>query len=373
MKRLTLSVSNDVYTDQRVNKMAITLSKMGFRVCIKGVRRTDSPPFKPEYARVKLMNIWFQKKFPFYAELNTRLFFSLLFNPPDILVSNDLDTLLPNYLVSRIRGRHLVFDAHEYFTGTPEVASRHFVYRFWKMLERRLLPRQKHMITVNQSIAALFEGEYGISPIVVRNLPLYRPLKESQEKIPGIPANTRIILLQGTGINIDRGAEELVMSMMPQYGIEDAILLIIGSGDVLPVLKDMVGSKGLTERVRFLPKMPPGKLRIYTQCASIGVSLDKDTNINYRYSLPNKIFDYMMAGVPQLVSNLPELVRIIERYKTGVVVKSHDPAEIAGCIKSMLSDTASLEQWRNNSLEAARELCWEKEEQAVKNLYAKFF
>ncbi len=370
MKNLCLSVSNDVYTDQRVNKMAITLNRMGFNISITGVLRKDSPSFSPEYASVKRLPLFFHKKFLFYAELNIRLFFSLLFKRADIFVSNDLDTLLPNYLVSRIRRKPLVFDAHEYFTGTPEVTSRPFVYRVWKSLEGWLLPKQKHIITVNESLAALYEGEYGIRPAVVRNLPLYSPPAGDRGEIPGLTGNTPIILLQGTGINIDRGAEELVMSMRPEYGIENAVLLIIGSGDVLPVLKKMVQNEDLGERVIFMNKMPPDRLRAYTRCASIGVSLDKDTSINYRYSLPNKIFDYMMAGVPQLVSDLPEPVRVIEKYNTGLILPDHNPGEIARSIRQMLSDTRSWELWHKNSLEAARELCWEKEEQTVKDLYA---
>ncbi len=370
MKKINLSVTNDVLTDQRVNKMARTLNDMGFKVTITGVRRKDSKPFDPPYAKIKRIPLMFHKKFLFYAEYNLKLFFHLLFKRFDILVGNDLDTLLPNHLIARLKRRPLVYDAHEYFTGTPEVVGRPAVYRCWKMLEKALFPRQQCIITVNESIASLYEKEYGKKPYVVRNLPVY---KTPRGHIPAdelsLPPHKDIVLMQGTGINIDRGGEELVMAMRPEYGIKNALLLVIGSGDVIPSMKAMVKREALHDRVWFLEKMPPEELYEYTIHARIGVSLDKGTNLNYRYSLPNKLFDYMMAGVPQLASDLPELARIINQYNTGMLVRSHEPAHIARCIRQMLSDRGQWRTWHANSLEAAKELCWENEENIVKEIY----
>ncbi len=373
MKKVHLSVTNDLFTDQRVLKMARTLHQMGYEVHLCGVKRKDSKPFNPEYATVKRIPLLFHKKFLFYAEYNLKLFFHLLFRSYDVLVANDLDTLLPNHLISRLKRKPLVYDTHEYFTGTPEVVSRPFVHKVWKGLERWLFPRQQTIITVNGSIAKLYEEEYGKKLYVVRNLPLYR---KYQAALPAdelsLPADKKIILLQGTGINIDRGAEELVEAMKPGHGLHHTLLLIIGSGDVIPLLKKTVDAHMLHDRVWFIDKMAPDQLYDYTVHASVGVSLDKDTNINYRYSLPNKIFDYMMAGVPQLVSRLPELEKIVRTYNTGLIASSHDPSHIASRIKDMLSDPLQWKRMHKNSLAAARELCWENEEHTVRTIYQPF-
>ncbi len=373
MKKVHLSVTNDLYTDQRVLKMARTLYSMGFDVYLCGVKRKDSKPFNLEFATVKRIPLVFHKKFLFYAEYNLKLFFYLLFRRYDVLVANDLDTLLPNHLISWLKRKPLVYDTHEYFTGTPEVVSRPFVHKVWKGLERWLFTRQKTIITVNDSIATLYEEEYGRKLHVVRNMPFYR---KPEASLPAdelsLPADKHIILLQGTGINIDRGAEELVEAMKSEYGLKNILLLVIGSGDVLPELKKRVMAQKLEHRVWFMGKMPPDQLRDYTMHASVGVSLDKGTNINYRYSLPNKIFDYMMAGVPQLVSRLPELERIVSTYQTGMIADSHDPAHIASCIHTMLTDTAKWKSWRKNSLAAAKELCWESEEGTIRKIYEGF-
>ncbi len=373
MNKVILSVTNDVLTDQRVNKMARSLNDMGFDVRITGVMRKDSKPFTPAYATVKRIRLLFHKKFFFYAEYNLKLFFFLLFNRFDLLVANDLDTLLPNHLAALLKGKPLVYDTHEYFTGTPEVVSRPRVYRFWKWLERSLFPRQKTIITVNRSIASLYEKEYGKQLHVVRNLPRY---KVPRGLIPAdelsLPPHKDIIIMQGTGINADRGAEELIMSMRPAYGIKNALLLVIGSGDVIPGLKNMVKAEHLQDRVWFFDRMPPQELYEYTSHAKIGATLDKDTSINHRYSLPNKLFDYLMSGVPQLSSNLPELAAIIKKYQTGMLINSHDPRHIAHCIVQMLNDQEQWKVWHHNSLEAAKELCWENEEQTVREIYQPF-
>ncbi len=370
MKKVHLSVTNDVFTDQRVNKMAQTLHAMGFEVYITGVRRKDSKAFSPLYARVKRISMMFHRKFMFYAEYNLKLFFYLLFKRFDLLVSNDLDTLLPNHLVAFFKRKPLVYDAHEYFTGTPEVVSRPLVQRFWKNLEKFLFPRQKTIITVNHSMATLYGNEYGKKLHVVRNFPRYKAPRGS---IPAdelsLPPDKDIILLQGSGINIDRGGEELVMAMRPEYGLKHVLLLIIGSGDVIPKLKSMAGKEGLNNRVWFLDKMSPEELHEYTIHAKIGASLDKGSNLNYRYSLPNKLFDYMMAGVPQLTTRLPEIEAIVTKYNTGMLIRNHDPAHIAQCIRDMLSDRDRWNTWHLNSLKAAKELCWENEEKIVRKIY----
>ncbi len=373
MKQVLLSVSNDIGNDQRVIKMASTLKQMGFKVGVVGIRRKDSAPFSIQGIDIYRMPLLFQKGFLFYAELNIRLFFHLLINKADLLVSNDLDTLLPNHLVGRIKGIHIVYDTHEYFTGSPEVSGRPLVYRFWKSLEKWLFPKQKTIITVNNSIAHIYSKEYGKTLHVVRNLPVY---KEFAGHIPrnslGLPPLKDLIVLQGTGINTGRGAEELIRAMDLKHGLNHVVLMIIGGGNALPALKDLTGSLGLQNRVLFFNRMPYDEMMEYTRHARIGLSLDKDNSINHRYSLPNKIFDYMMAGTPQLVTDLPEVSNVVNIHNTGLIIKEVSPETIARGIQKMLSDKTQMKTWETNCLEAAKTLCWNKEKRVVEKIYAPF-
>jgi len=315
------------------------------------------------------MVLLFEKGPLFYAEFNLRLFFFLLAHKASLLISNDLDTLLPNFLIQKLRKTQLVYDAHEYFTGVPELLKRPFVQRIWKRIERQLMPSITHMVTVNDSIAALYQKEYGIVPLVIRNIPLakktesgYTPSRFDLE----LSDDKKVILLQGAGININRGAEEAVLAM--QF-TEGAILLIIGDGDVIPTLKSMVLDLNLGEKVRFLPRQSLERLAAYTAMADIGITFDKDTNINYRYSLPNKLFDYIQAGLPVLASPLPEVKKIIEKYGCGTFIENHNPQHIAAIFTQILNDDQFLSECRTNALKAAILLNGETEQLPLRSLF----
>ncbi|MFN3555503.1 MAG: glycosyltransferase [Bacteroidales bacterium] len=371
MKKICVSVTNDLVTDQRVLKVCDTLLAMGFSVKLIGRRRKGSKDFAHPAAESFRFRMLFHKGFLFYAEYNLKLFFYLLFQRCDILLSNDLDTLLPNYLVAKLKRKPLVYDSHEYFTGSTEIVNRPFVKGVWHFIEKRIFPGLKHVFTVNHSIADLYEKEYGVRPRVVRNLPRLDPdIPQMSRHELGWPMDKKIILMQGGAINVDRGAEELIYAMKPCYGLKDVELYFIGGGDVWEQLQKLTADLHLQRVVRFIPRMPYLKLMQYTAQADLGVSLDKPVSPNYRYSLPNKLFDYIMMGVPVLTSSLVEVKNIVKKYDVGDCIETHDPAVIAAKIKLMLNNEEQLKQWKANARRAALELNWQNEEGVLKEVYA---
>ena len=367
MSRVIVSVINDLVTDQRVNKSCLTLQKMGYEVLLVGRKQRKSPPMDERPYATHRMKLLFEKGPLFYAEFNTRLFFFLLFHKAKLLLSNDLDTALPNYCISKLKGIKMIYDSHEYFTETPELVDRPRVQRVWKRIERFVVPKLKEMITVCDSIAELFEEKYGVKCHVVRNIPPRAALPPKGDKQAlGLPENKHLLVLQGSGINIQRGAEELVEAM--KY-LDDCFLMVIGGGDVLPLLKQMVSDWHLEDRVRFLPRMPYRQMMAYTQLAELGFVLDKDTNLNYRYCLPNKLFDFIQAGVPIVASHLVEIEKIIKKYEIGLFIPDHDPKSIAKTIREGLDDAVSRATWREGLAQAAEELCWENEQQTLIEIY----
>ena len=367
MKRVIVSVINDLVTDQRVNKSCLTLQKMGYEVLLVGRKQRKSPPMDDRPYGTKRMKLLFEKGPLFYAEYNTRLFFFLLFHKANLLLSNDLDTALPNFFISRLKRIRMIYDSHEYFTETPELVGRSRVQKVWKRIEDFVVPRLKEMITVWDSIAELFEQKYGVRCHVVRNIPPRSALPNKGDKQAlNLPEDKHLLVLQGSGINIQRGAEELVEAM--QY-LEDCCLMVIGGGDVLPTLKQMTSDLHIEGRVRFFPRMPYQQMMAYTQLAELGFVLDKDTNLNYRFCLPNKLFDFIQAGVPVVASELVEVGKIIKKYDIGLFIPDHDPKSIAATIRQGLDDTDHRLIWQKGLTQAAEELCWENEQQTLIEIY----
>ena len=170
MKKVIISVINDLVTDQRVNKVAQTLSNNGYSVLLLGRLLPKSMPIKRAY-QTKRMTLLFKKGVLFYIEMNIRIFLFLLFHKFDIALSNDLDTLLPNYLVTTLKRKKLVYDSHEIFPEVPEVINRKFIKTFWEKLEKFLIHRIKFAYTVNASVSEYYYNKYGIKMQIVRNVP----------------------------------------------------------------------------------------------------------------------------------------------------------------------------------------------------------
>ena len=172
-KRIIVSVTNDLVSDNRVHKICTSLEKMGFNILLIGRKLLHSSPIERTY-QIRRMKLLFKKGPCFYAEYNFRLFLVLLFSRVDIFLSNDLDSLTANFLAARFRKKQLVYDSHEYFTEVPELINRPKVQRIWQWLENKMVPKIKHAYTVCDSIANVYSEKYNVDFKVIRNIPLAR-------------------------------------------------------------------------------------------------------------------------------------------------------------------------------------------------------
>jgi glycosyltransferase involved in cell wall biosynthesis len=172
--------------------------------------------------------------------------------------------------------------------------------------------------------------------------------------------------LQGAGINIDRGGEELIDAIKLT---EDVSLLIIGSGDLLQLLKDKVSALDLADRIKFIPKIHWPELMKYTRSADAGISVDRNTNLNYEFSLPNKLFDYISAGIPVIASDLHEIKKIVLGNNCGIIIPEVNPLEISKAISNLRENPELLAELKLNAINASKSVSWEVEEIKVKEFY----
>lgn len=354
-KNITITVTNDIATDNRMHKTAISLLNAGFNVKIIGMKKKNTPKFSRPYT-TKLLKLFFYKTWLFYANYNIAVFFNLLFCKVDILLSVDLDSLLANYLVAKIRRKKLVYDSHELFTELPELVHRPKTKLFWQKIEKFILPKLKNSYTVCQSIANYYNQKYNIQMSVVRNVPFYSKFKSIVKN-----QNPKIIIYQGS-LNKGRGIEEMIEAM--QY-LENYIFWIIGDGYLSDDLKKLAKHFQLEQKVVFIPKLPVEKLPYYTIQAHLGISFEKNISLNYYYALPNKIFDYVQASVPVLCSDLPEMKKIVEDFQVGEILVSHKPQQIAIQIQQIFNDEQKLSHWQKNLQIAKSQLIWENEQQIL--------
>ena len=358
-----VSVINDLVTDNRVNKTCMALIECGYDVTLVGRKLSNSLPIPNWSFKTIRFKMIFKKGPLFYFFFNLRLFFVGLINKTDLFYANDLDTLAPMFLLSKLKKKPLIYDSHELFCEVPELKASRIKKSIWQKLEGYIIPKLKTCITVNDSIAKIYEAKYNVPFYIIRNISDFDQSFIPKSRVQlSLPEDKKIILLQGAGINVDRGAEELIDAM---EFVQNALLYIIGNGDVWKNLKQKVSfNKSIQNKVVLINKLPKSELINYTFNADIGLSIDKNTNLNYLYSLPNKIFDYIQAEIPILASRLPEIENIILQYKIGDFIDDHNPKTIANKLNEMLY-SQQLSSYKKYLAIAKKEITWKSEKEKL--------
>lgn len=359
-QRVILAVTNDLENDQRVNRAALALLAAGWQVTCVGRLLPQSGCFERPY-RVRRFRLWFRRSAFFYLNYNARLLLYLFFARFDVVVANDADTLPACWLAARLRRRKLVFDSHELFSEVPELVGRPRVRRVWRAVEDRLVPRVDAALTVCQPIARHYLEAYGVRFSVVRNVPLPKPF------VPAERHNPLVILYQGA-VNRGRGVDLLLraVALLPQ-----ARLVVAGRGDELDGMRHLARELGVSERAEFLGHVPYDRLHQVTRQASVGVSLEEDLGLNYRYALPNKIFDYIQARVPVVASPLPAMAQLVREYGVGEILAERTPQALAELLAEV-ARRGNQGHYDGNLAKAAEILNWENEKHVLLSIFDGF-
>lgn len=360
-KRVIVLVSNDLSHDERVRKTCASLAQRNWTPYLVGRKLQTSVAMDRPYP-FKRISLPFNQGALFYASLNVRLFFFLLFKRADLIWANDLDTLLPAFLVSRLRGIPLFYDSHEYFTEAAGLDGRSFQKKTWQLIEGFCFPKLKAVTTVNQSIAEIYTKKYHVEVKVLRNVPEFQEdFKVSSRASLGLDEKKYIAILQGAFLDVDRGTLEAVeaFKLLPDL----FQLLLIGAGEEHEKAKKLVQEERLEKKIIIKDKLPYLQLKAYTAAADLGLTLDKGLYFNYLYSLPNKIFDYVHAGIPVLATDLPEVGRVVKEEGIGRCVPECEPQLIADTILQM--EKEGKEKYRSALKKAQAKFYWQEEIKVV--------
>ena len=364
---ITLCATSDLVTDQRMMRICQALHDADFEVELIGRILPNSLPLVPQPYKQTRLSCYFHKGKFFYIEYAIRLFVKLLYQKTNVINAVDLDTIAPVWIAARLRSRACTYDAHEYFTEVPEVTNRRFTKFVWERIAAFLIPRMDACYTVGAALANVFSMRYSVPFATVRNMATFKNINKSS-----LSANIelpRIILYQGV-LNVGRGLEASIAAMQH---IKNAELWIAGDGDIRDSLQAQVVAMQLQDCVKFLGKLRPDGLQALTLKAHIGLNLLENRGLSYYYSLANKTFDYIQAGVPAIHAQFLEYQVLNQQYNIGILLAELQPTPLANAINQLLNDDELYSLIQQNCFTAAQVLSWDNEKEALVSIYKKYF
>ncbi len=369
-------------TDRRVLREATALLEEGFAVSIVDVECEQTHPVEEDISGIHMKHMlkphWLTPTYNLRRLVRSteKLICStwtMLQMSADIYHAHDENALLPCYIAALVHRKPLVFDAHE-------LPLRGLGYPRWlglrtllTLLFTAIVSRCSGVITVSPPIAQEIRSRYRARRVtVIRNIPAFQAVAKSDRlrQHLGLGPEIRIALYQG---NIDQVRQ--LSSLVRAAGLLERNTVIVlmgkGVGETVSELEALAVKESVADRVKIIPPVPYAELLEWTASADIGLAVfSPDYSLSVRWCLPNKLFEYLMAGLPVLATSLDAVADLLKSYDVGQVVPSFTPVDIAAAINAMLADHAALDRMRRNALKAVRgDLCWEKERQRLIRLY----
>jgi glycosyltransferase involved in cell wall biosynthesis len=380
MLNISMLVLNTFINDARVHKEASTLASAGYTVNVialwqpgldKVENRSGYSVFRVPLSSRALQNRLLSPliKYIEYAWRVWKLSYRI---PAHIYHANDSNTLPIAWMIAKKNNAKLIYDAHELETGRNfGDSSLSLIYRLvWSFPEKLLIHQVDAVITVNRLIADELARLYKIHvPFVIMNCPVLNLVSNTNliRQELDIPDDMKILIYQGR-ITSGRGLESFFVAIQQ---LNDTVGVVLGDGPLLQAYRDRVRS-GEWQRIYLLGMINMTVLPSYTASADLGVVLIQDTCLSYRLSLPNKLFEYLHAGLPVICSDLPAMATILKEYQVGELVNPDDPASIAHGIKIALGDVSRYKTLKANTHKASEVFNWQNEGKKLIEIYKNF-
>ncbi|MFK8162368.1 MAG: glycosyltransferase family 4 protein [Lewinella sp.] len=362
--RIICTVTNDLAQDQRMDRICRSLVKAGHEVMLVGRKLPTSQPLPEtpyQQFRIPCKNLAGKR---FYAEYNYRLWQTIRRWEYDAICSVDLDTLLAGVWLTRSKNHKLVFDAHEWFSETPEVVNRPLIRGLWRGLGKALVPKTDARYTVAPMLAKQLEEEYGVPFETVRNLPKRRSIANQESPIKN--RQSKVLLYQGM-MNPGRGLFTLLRALAELPGFE---LWLVGDGPELGALRRCSEELGCSDRVWFAGFRPPAELPAITAKAWLGFNLLDAVSPSYVFSLANKSLDYIQAGLPSVQMDFPEYLALQQQYGCFAFTDRLESIRLSFLIESLADSPEKYDRLVAGCEQAREELVWEREEEVLLEIWA---
>ncbi len=359
-KEVLIVFLGNIDYDSRASNLYKSLTERGYKVKVVSFdwltegfksRKGDITIYKLNKG---FLSITFYLKFIFLLKIN------LLETKASIIFAEDIYTLPFAVIFLKLKGAKVFYDSRELYGYLAGLKKRKVIQTILRHVEKIFITKVDKVITTGDMDAEFLTKEYGIkNTLVIRNLPLLTKIDSPFDfrKKYNLSANDKIILYQGVILH-GRGLR-LIFDIISE--INNAVLIIIGGGEHKKYYEDLVVEKGIGNKVYFLGKVNQKELLNFTAGADIGLALIENISLSYYYALPNKMFEYILAGIPVFASSFPQMKNIIDKYNIGAYVDPENREELLSKLKELINDDEKREKLIANCKAASNELNWDKE------------
>lgn len=400
MTKVSMIVWNEFLNDARVMKEAQTLQRAGYKVRVFALH---TPGVTQEHTvlqdgievvRVARSPLWKMRKknIPVTAKATVEaakpasikpslkmlvfraiargwthfaLLLKMLEYRAPVVHSHDVNTLPTAWLAAKLSRAKLVYDAHEISTSREGYKSLRKVVGF---VEKRLMPSANGTITTTDARAKYFARAYGVErPLVLQNRPrlVESPRSNKIRDELGLLEPWPIVVYQG-GLQQGRGLEKLIRCAQH---VPDCFFVLIGGGRLAQPLMALAHELNIQHKVHFIPTVALAELPAYTASADIGVQPIENTCLNHYTTDSNKLFEYVIAGLPVVATDFPEIRKIVRANEIGLLVPGNDEQALSDTLIKLLGDCELRERFAHNAKNTARNLNWETQEKSLIDLY----
>ncbi len=363
--KVCIAYLGNPFNDSRITNLKNSLEQDGCNVKVISFDWT-STNFKTIHGDISVFKLK-KRKFPllFYLSFAIRLKFELFKTKVNIYFAEDIYTLPFVTFFAKVHGGKTYYNSRELYAFTGGLRNRNIIQAMLKKLESFFIHKADLVLTTGKMDSEFIHKFYGINnSLVIRNIPLLQQPNQivNLRKELNIANSSKILIYQGVLLE-GRGLRLIIKSLTSLPNIH---FVIIGDGFLRTDLEILAGNLDVKSRIHFLGMKRQSDLINYTAAGDIGLAVIENISISYYHALPNKLFEYIMAGLPVISSNLPQMEKIVNQYKIGEVINLENSEEFKSALIKMLNTPSLLSEYQSNCKIAAQELNWQNEYSKVR-------